>query len=134
MQILIVDDEPFNRQVIAMMIKKSFPDAVIEFAYNGKEAVEKAVTQKFDMIFMDIRMPVMNGFEATKRLREKGIESAIYVVTADVIRETLREALDCGANGVVQKPINRKELERILNSRIEDRSDEKFNGESSHRR
>ena len=117
-----------------MMIKKSFPDAVIEFAYNGKEAVEKAVTQKFDMIFMDIRMPVMNGFEATKRLREKGIESAIYVVTADVIRETLREALDCGANGVVQKPINRKELERILNSRIEDRSDEKFNGESSHRR
>ena len=134
MQILIVDDEPFNRQVIAMMIKKSFPDAVIEFAYNGKEAVEKAVTQKFDMIFMDIRMPVMNGFEATKRLREKGIESAIYVVTADVIRETLREALNCGANGVVQKPINMKELERILNSRIEDRSDEKFNGESSHRR
>ncbi|CAD8166970.1 unnamed protein product [Paramecium octaurelia] len=70
LHILIVDDSAFNLHALKLLLKKRLPKSIIDQALNGKEAVEKAQKQQFDLIFMDIQMPIMNGIEAIELIRK----------------------------------------------------------------
>ena len=90
-----------------------------DFALNGLEAVEKVKDSNiYDIIFMDINMPVMNGIEATNILREKGVDTPIIALTANALEGDKELYLSEGMDNYLSKPIDIKELEAILNRYI----------------
>lgn len=102
-RILVVEDNEDNREIFVyrLQLLGSFEILV---ASNGKEAIETAARLKPDLIFMDLRMPVMDGWEATRLLRQTnwGKNVPVVAVTIDEDRE---KALDVGCNDYIQKPI-----------------------------
>ena len=94
---------------------------VLEWAENGQECVEKFQSSEphtYDAILMDLRMPVMNGFEATEAIRAMEREDAadipIIAMTADAFTDDIKKCLECGMNGHAAKPLNMPELLRML--------------------
>ena len=95
--------------------------AVIETAENGQQAVqcyEQAAPGTYTVILMDIQMPVMDGYEATRRIRDLGREDSsvvpIYAMTANTFAEDIAKARDAGMNGHIAKPIDINALMNIL--------------------
>ena len=110
-RILIVDDHPVNREVARLILGAVGCD--IAEAESGFDAVEAASLEAFDVILMDIRMPGMDGLEATRAIRARGGASAhapILAVTADVMREDVERCRAAGMNGHVPKPLNQARL------------------------
>ncbi len=111
---LVVEDNSINRE-IARFLLTATGASVIE-AENGLAAVElfEKNSQDYDFIFMDIQMPIMDGYSATTRIRESGLpgskEVPIVAMTANVFREDVKAAFAAGMNGHVGKPINAQEL------------------------
>jgi CheY-like chemotaxis protein len=77
---------------------------------NGKEVVEKAINQDFEVILMDINMPIMNGLEATNSLRKHGISTPIIALTANTMQGKDQKCLAAGYNGFLTKPIQTETL------------------------
>ena len=122
MRILVVEDNDINWEIISMMLQMQGVEA--ERAENGKLGVERIADSKegeFNLVFMDIQMPVMNGIEATKRIRklEKPWQANIPIIamTADAFSENVTECLNAGMNGHIAKPVDMKlvirEIKRI---------------------
>jgi signal transduction histidine kinase len=84
--------------------------ANVESAYDGGEAVAKAVSTTFDVILMDLRMPKMDGFQATRTLRSQGCSVPIVALTADPATVLRTEALDAGCDGCLSKPFKLDDL------------------------
>jgi len=101
---LVVDDGPQNRALVRLVLEES--DIRVEEAENGQIAVEKAVLGSFDVILMDINMPVMDGYTALKLMREQGIEAPVLALTADVMEGVADRMLAAGFSGYVGKPID----------------------------
>ena len=107
--ILAAEDMNFHREVLSMYLKKTGVN--IDYAVNGKEAVEKfkANPEKYKLILMDIRMPEMNGDEATKIIRALNVKNAknipIIAMTADVFKEDVEKCLSSGMNDHISKPV-----------------------------
>ncbi|WP_434658295.1 response regulator [Sulfurimonas sp. NW9] len=96
-------------------IFRKYTNITLEFAHNGKEAVDKVAQNEYDLVFMDINMPVMNGLEATKLIRkELQSDVAIVALTANAIKGDREKFLACGMNEYLSKPIDSEELETIL--------------------
>ncbi|EFJ31147.1 cytokinin receptor [Selaginella moellendorffii] len=115
--ILVVDDNKVNRRVAAGALQKY--GARVECVESGRLAIEKLEPpHKFDACFMDIQMPEMDGFEATRRIRcfEKrgGSHVPILAMTADVIQATYDECRRCGMDDYVSKPFEEKQLYRAV--------------------
>ena len=92
-----------------------------DIAYNGAEAVDmytETKGEKYDVILMDIHMPVMDGYEATRRIRDidkaLGVYTPIIAVTADSLPEDINQAMQCGMNGHISKPVDFDELVDII--------------------
>lgn len=111
--VLLVDDNAVNRKVLSKMLEKCGVKQ-ITLAENGLEAVNIAQKRVFDAIFMDISMPVMNGVDATRNLRESGYEAPIIALTASVAPQDSRNALEGGVDHVLNKPIVLDELKSFL--------------------
>jgi len=114
-RILLVEDNPVNQKLAGMMLGKA--GYHVEIAGNGLEAVEKftATPDDFDLIFMDVQMPVMDGMEATKAIRKKGFTNIpIVAMTAHAIKGYRDECLEAGMNDYVTKPIKRELVFEIL--------------------
>ena len=111
-RVLIVDDVEENRMLIEVMLRKS--NYKMSFCTNGKEAVELASTEKFDLILMDIQMPVMDGLEAIKIIKSRGPNSKtpIAAITAATSKEEELSYLDAGCDDVILKPIDKAVLIR----------------------
>jgi len=108
-RILLAEDNPVNQKLAKMMLSKA--GYVVELANNGKEAVEKFVQnpQDFDLIFMDVQMPVLDGIEATETIRHEGFaEIPIIAMTAHALDGNREECLAAGMNDYISKPINRE--------------------------
>ena len=106
--ILLVEDSPTNQAVANALLKKISTN--ITTAENGKYAVEFAKQQKFDLILMDLAMPVMDGIEATKLIRNgAGLnhQTAIIAMTANAFTEDKKECLDSGMNDFLTKPLDK---------------------------
>ena len=110
-RILLAEDNEINQQVAQELLEQAC--FVVEIAHNGKEAIEMAENNSYDVILMDIQMPVMNGFEATKQIRnlKAGIRNVpIIAMTAHAMSGDRANSLESGMNDHVTKPINPDEL------------------------
>ena len=117
--VLVAEDNALNAEVITAIL--NIHDATCEVAANGKEAVAKfgmSAPGTFDMIFMDVQMPVMNGHDAARAIRAMDRPDAgtipIIAMTANAFAEDERQALACGMNAHVAKPIDVHNLERVV--------------------
>ncbi|MCF8016057.1 MAG: response regulator [Chromatiaceae bacterium] len=124
LNILVAEDNPINQQVIIALLKKF--KVAYTLANNGREAVEWACKERFDLIFMDIMMPTMDGLEATEQIREYERQHQwppvpIIALTAKAMKGDREDYLQRGMDGYVAKPINSKllfeEMERVLPKR-----------------
>ena len=126
--ILIVDDDEIsNKAIIKKMVQDYLNEigildkSLIKSAYNGKEAINLVQEYEFDIVFMDIVMPLMDGFETTKRIRMNSFlqhQPLIIMVTALSDSKSLQEGFISGANWYITKPYDEAELEMILNDII----------------
>jgi len=107
-RVLVAEDTLTNQMLIKLLLQKIGFDVTV--VKDGSEAVEKAAREQFDLIFMDIHMPKMNGYEATRALRKKGIATPIVALTANAMKGDDRKCLAAGCNDYLPKPIDRKWL------------------------
>lgn len=119
-RILIAEDNEINMEIALEIL--SFTGADIESASDGKVAFEKVRDMGdgyFDMVLMDVQMPVMNGYQSTQEIRKIGTEYAenlpIIACTANAFAEDIRDANDAGMNGHVTKPLDFGQLLRVMN-------------------
>lgn len=110
---LIVEDNELNAEILTEMLQ--IEGATCELAVNGKEAVEmfeQSQPGQYDLIFMDVQMPVLNGYDATRAIRKSSHPCAktipIVAMTANTFSEDVRKTLDAGMDGHLGKPINMK--------------------------
>jgi signal transduction histidine kinase/CheY-like chemotaxis protein len=126
-RILVVEDNASNQIVIEGLLEKILPESSVILADDGYKALAMLEKEKFDLVLMDIRMPGIDGYETTKRLRLLGNENAnipVIALTASVIRSDVQHCLDAGMNGYVPKPISRAFLAKILQEQLKITTDE----------
>ena len=112
LKILIAEDNEINQMVLSDMIKRNGHQ--FEIAKHGKIAADKASMSKYDLIFMDLQMPIMNGIEATKRIRVEDKKTPIIAMTSN-IRESIKQECElAGMQDVLTKPITEATLVNIL--------------------
>ena len=113
-RILLVEDVEINREILLALLEPTF--LKVDCAVNGKEAVHmfSAAPDRYDMIFMDLHMPEMDGYEATRSIRTLNVPQAgripIVAMTANVFREDVEKCLAAGMNSHVGKPVDFNEL------------------------
>ncbi len=136
LKILLVEDNDFNRLVAIDTLNENLPLAIVDQAVNGEEAVNMVRTKNYDLVLMDIQMPVMDGVTATKIIRNSLAEPArsvkILALTANVLQEDLIKYFDVGMDDYVAKPFQVDELiskmEKLLgglkNARLDQANEE----------
>ncbi len=114
--VLIVEDNNINSLLAKTLLKKILPNSRIITVSNGLEALEKVQETDIDIIFMDIQMPVMNGYEATAEIRksEAGKNLPIIALTAGTVVGEKEKCLEIGMNDYISKPIIKGSLEEIV--------------------
>jgi PAS domain S-box-containing protein len=106
--VLVAEDVKTNQMLCTSILNRMGLEVTI--AEDGNEAVQKTLTGAFDMILMDIQMPNMNGYEATKALREKGVKTPIVALTANAMKGDDKKCIDAGCDDYLSKPLDRREL------------------------
>ncbi|MST87226.1 response regulator transcription factor [Lactobacillus porci] len=124
MKILLAEDEAQLNRVVTVAMQKSGYE--VDSVFNGKEAVDKVKENAYDVIIMDIMMPVMDGLEAVKEIRAMGDKTFIVMLTAKSEIDDKVTGLDVGADDYLTKPFSLKELLARLRSR--ERRSEDYNG------
>ena len=124
LSILLVDDDAINRLAARVLLEQAGQQ--VTEAENGQLAIEKIKTESFDVVLMDIHMPVMDGISATQVIREdKENQVPIIGLTASVMTDEKDRYLEAGMNAVVEKPIRieklMKAIQQLLNSRVNNR-------------
>ncbi|MGN0619821.1 MAG: response regulator, partial [Ruminiclostridium sp.] len=122
-RLLLVEDNELNREIASEILNEY--GFIVDTAENGKIAVDTIASSEhgyYDLVLMDIQMPVMNGYEATKSIRtlEDSVLAAVPIVamTANAFDEDRKAAADCGMNGFISKPINMEEVIEALHSAL----------------
>jgi len=111
-RILIVEDHAINRKLLQTILEKDGHE-VWETA-NGELALAAILKRKPDLVFMDCQMPVMNGYEATRKIRAAGINTPIIAVTASALVEERKKCLDCGMNDLITKPFKQSDIYMMI--------------------
>jgi signal transduction histidine kinase/DNA-binding response OmpR family regulator/HPt (histidine-containing phosphotransfer) domain-containing protein/PAS domain-containing protein len=116
-EVLVAEDVITNQMLVKrMLVKLGLEPTIVE---NGQKAVETASNKNFDLIFMDIQMPNMNGLEAARLLREKGIQTPIVALTANALEGDDKKCIQAGCNDYMSKPIKREKLLKILKKHLQ---------------
>ncbi|MCL6258604.1 ATP-binding protein [Aquiflexum sp. TKW24L] len=121
-KILLVDDNPVNMLLAKAIVKKLLPSSRVFEAFNGLEALQEYKKEKPDLIFMDIQMPEMSGYEATKEIRkiEKDVRTPIVALTAGTVKGEHQRCLEAGMDDYLSKPVLVSDIsgmiEKYLNS------------------
>ncbi|HHF3104233.1 TPA: ATP-binding protein [Vibrio alginolyticus] len=110
--ILVVDDIRMNQVIVTQMLKKL--DITPDLKANGKEALEAVKSKDYELIFMDCRMPEMDGYEATMYLRERGFTHPIIALTAGTTIEERQKCIDSGMDDILTKPYTATDIEQIM--------------------
>ncbi|NCA69844.1 MAG: response regulator [Sphingobacteriia bacterium] len=111
-RVLIVEDHPLNREIVLGLLEDS--GLAIAVAENGLEAVEHVQRAPVDLILMDLQMPVMDGFEATRRIRALSPDVPIIALTANAFKEDIEKTRAAGMDDHLSKPIDLEQLHRTL--------------------
>lgn len=117
MKYLVVDDSKLARKMTIKNLKELISEKcdIIE-ASNGQEAIDLYEQNNISMCFMDLTMPIVDGFEATKQINAKHKDAKIIIVSADIQEQAMTRAKENGAIGFIKKPINKNNLETMLKS------------------
>ncbi|MEQ9374991.1 MAG: response regulator [Imperialibacter sp.] len=115
-KVLLVEDNPMNIMIAERLLKKWKLKVVV--AINGKEALEKEKEENFDLILMDLQMPEMDGYEATKLLRKKGFTRPIIALTASPMEHDATKLKVLGLDGMVSKPYNPDDLYASVSEKL----------------
>lgn len=110
--VLVVEDNPANQALISLLLKKM--GLTVEIAVDGLEGVEKVSQQTYDLVLMDMQMPRMNGYEATRKLRRDGCTMPVIAVTANAMKGDEKKCLDAGCTAYISKPVEKKILFKML--------------------
>ena len=115
---MVVEDVAMNRILVCELIRKLIPDAVVFEALNGKEAIETYINEKVDLIFMDIQMPVLDGYAASREIRriesETGNRSPIIALTASAVKGEYEKCIQAGMDEFITKPVDPHNFNRIF--------------------
>lgn len=115
-KVLLVEDNMINQQVAKAMLE--LIGLTVDMASDGKEAVELCQKNKYDIIFMDCQMPIMDGYEATENIRgvakNQNKETPIVALTANAFREIKEKCFECGMTDFATKPIKKEALEDLV--------------------
>jgi two-component system, sensor histidine kinase and response regulator len=116
LKVLVAEDNPVNRKLAASILQRAGHDAIL--VTNGKEAVDAVTRERFDVVLMDVQMPVMGGFEATRLIREleasSGRRTPIIAVTAHAMKGDREDCFAAGMDGFAPKPIQSAKLLEML--------------------
>jgi len=115
LRVLVVEDSAVSRRIAQRMLEKL--GCRVELACHGGEAVERFAAGRFDFVFMDCHMPVLDGYEATRRIRQlepDGIHTKIVAMTANAMPEDRQQCLEAGMDGFLAKPVGLDDLVSIL--------------------
>jgi CheY-like chemotaxis protein len=111
--VLVVEDNPLNQKLMAILLKQL--GCLADMAGNGAEAVDMAEKKKYDVIFMDLQMPVMDGYRATELIRERTNRATpIIALTAKVFQEDQEKCMACGMNDFLTKPVETRTLKEMI--------------------
>jgi two-component system chemotaxis response regulator CheY len=118
LKFLIVEDSPAMRQLLALALKRR-PGVEVQEASDGLAALKLLAATQFDLLFVDLNMPVLDGMKLLKRVRESEAvlgtaRVRIAVVTSEHTQATEEQARSLGADYFLRKPVNRREIEQIL--------------------
>jgi PAS domain S-box-containing protein len=116
LKIMIVEDNTINMLLLKTIIKNLFSDTIIYEILNGRDAVEQFEIIQPDIIFMDIQMPIMNGYEATEAIRaiKSGENIPIIAITAGTEKEEKEKCIEAGMNDYIPKPILKGVIEETI--------------------
>ena len=112
MKILLVDDKPANLFALEKILSKL--DVELFKAQSGNKALELTLCHDFALILLDVQMPVMNGYEATKELRKQGIIVPIIALTAHAMKGDDQRCIEAGCDQYLSKPLDREKLTNVL--------------------
>jgi CheY-like chemotaxis protein len=112
-RVLLAEDGPDNQRMLALLLQKA--GAEVAVADDGAAALARVAAardagQRFDVILMDMQMPVLDGYQATRKLRAQGYAGPIVALTAHAMPTSRQECLDAGCNDYASKPIGRQTL------------------------
>lgn len=110
--ILVAEDHEVNQQLFKTILENLGHE--VHLANNGSEAVKAVQSQRYDLIFMDVQMPEMNGYEATQAIRSLNIDTPIIAVTASALRGEEEKSSEVGMNDFLVKPFKKKDLIPVL--------------------
>ena len=111
-KVLVAEDNATNRKVIEKLLKKLLVEVVV--VNDGQQLLECIDEVNPDLILMDCHMPVVDGFEATRQLRQRGLQTPIFALTAGVTNEERDECFDIGMNDILTKPVTLQSLKMAL--------------------
>ncbi len=115
-EILVVDDGKANRRLIRLILERA--GCSVTEAENGQVGFEKAITGKFDVVLMDMQMPVLDGYQATRKLRDENYEGSVIALTANAMKGDQQKCMDAGCDGFLPKPVNMDHLLSVLHDRL----------------
>lgn len=110
--VLVTEDNQDNQRLVSMLLKRM--GIQYEIANNGMEAVAKAKSQNFDVILMDVQMPIMDGLTATRLLRQQGFTGPVVALTANAMQQEKQDCFDAGCSDVCTKPIDHVVFTKVL--------------------
>lgn len=113
-RVLLADDDPFQHQIVAGLLRaRAIQLTCVE---DGRQAVTKATAETWDLILMDVEMPVLDGLTAVRELRKQGFARPIVAVTASISPNVRNECLSAGCTDFISKPFSRDTLVRVVTS------------------
>jgi two-component system sensor histidine kinase/response regulator len=133
LHILLAEDNAVNQLLASRLLEKRGHSVVV--AGNGREALEALEKEPFDLVFMDVQMPVMDGFEATAAIRKKegagGVHLPVVALTAHAMKGDREKCLAGGMDGYLTKPIRPQELDEVLHIYLQRRAESTQTQEST---
>jgi CheY-like chemotaxis protein len=114
--VLIIEDDPGHQRMLEILVKRL--GCHCDCAFNGKAGLAKANTNRYDLIFVDIHIPELDGFMVVRFLRDRGLSTPAIAVTALQLDGIDRSALAAGFNDFLRKPIDQQMVADILNKHL----------------
>jgi DNA-binding NarL/FixJ family response regulator len=114
MRILIADDHIFVRKGVIEILSAEFPNLDLHEASNGEEALEMIGDKIWDLIILDISMPMINGIDTIKTIRQRGIKAPVLVLSMQTENQSIVRAIEAGASGFINKATATEELVKAV--------------------